>query len=114
MSSTRGAASARTALPRFVRLLSAFHSAKQDQSTNRMLLGAVFSRDHFPKTLAATCILSFGVGFCGMNRWQRNRQLRWEQKQEELELEQFYYNRKVANQDQGLSAAPIPTTAESV
>eukprot|EP00536_Pseudo-nitzschia_multiseries_P009017 jgi/Psemu1/22155/gm1.22155_g len=59
MASTRAAT--RSALPRFVLFWSALDAAKQGTktTTSRMVLGAAFSREHFPKTLAATCLLSF-------------------------------------------------------
>mmetsp|Transcript_20742 Transcript_20742/g.45175 ORF Transcript_20742/g.45175 Transcript_20742/m.45175 type:complete len:117 (+) Transcript_20742:147-497(+) len=110
MSSTRtSAASTRSILPRLVRSLSAFHAAKKDKTTtSQVFLGAAFSREHFPKTLAASCFFFFGVGFHGMNRWQQNRQLRWEQKQEELET--HFYNNYITNKDQASSTETVTRT----
>ncbi len=69
-------------MPRLVRLLSTVHGVKKEGA-------GAFSRQHFPKTLAGICTLSFGIGFYGMNSFQQNRQLEWERRQEEAEA-QFY------------------------
>lgn len=87
-----------TFVPRLVRLLSNVHAVKKEGA-------GAFSRQHFPKTLAALCASSFGIGFYGMHRMQQNRQLEWERRQEEAEA-QFYKvhgAKKVSNLPRKLS-----------
>mmetsp|Transcript_3218 Transcript_3218/g.7209 ORF Transcript_3218/g.7209 Transcript_3218/m.7209 type:complete len:127 (+) Transcript_3218:293-673(+) len=104
MVSTGGSSTttARGIVPKIVRLVSSAHAAKQHDRTIAGVLGSsVFSRRHFPKTLAATCLFSFGFGFCGMHRWQQKRQWEWEKKQEEIEHRRcdkyYYYNNNSSN-----------------
>jgi len=78
-------------LPRLVRLVSA------KQSLVATLPSLVFSRRHFPKTLATASLLAFGVGFGGMHKWQQRRQWKWEQRQREAE---DYYFEKNYNSTQ--------------
>lgn len=73
-----GTTTARSIVPRLVR-----------KTVADFAWSTAFSKQHFPKTLAGTCLVSFTVGFLGMNQWQRNRQLEWEKRQEEMEAEFF-------------------------
>jgi D-lyxose ketol-isomerase len=91
-----------------VRFLSTVHASKKDRTIAEAAWSTAFSREHFPKTFAATCMLSFGIGFCGMHRWQQNRQLKWEQQQEKLEVE-LYNIRKTK-----MGKEPVLSNAESI
>ena len=89
-------------MPRLVRLLSTVHAVKKEGA-------GAFSRQHFPKTLAAMCASSFGIGFYGMHSMQRNRQLEWERRQGEAEA-QFYkvhVTKKVSKLPRKLSVGTI-------
>ena len=87
MTSASGTATTRSIVSRLVRLLSTVHAAKKDRAVSDVAWSTAFSRRHFPKTLATAIALSFGFGFYGMQRWQQNRQLEWENRQEELEVQ---------------------------
>mmetsp|Transcript_9512 Transcript_9512/g.23344 ORF Transcript_9512/g.23344 Transcript_9512/m.23344 type:complete len:112 (-) Transcript_9512:711-1046(-) len=97
MASTSSTASSRSLITRLVRLLSTVHAAKQEKSLTEVASSTVFSRRNFPKTLAATCLLSFSIGFYGMQNWQQNRQWQLEEQQEEIERE--YYNIDMRRKD---------------
>ena len=87
MASSGGTATSRSIIPRLVRFLSTVHAAKQDKTLTRVAWSTAFSKRYFPKTLTATCVLSFSIGFYGMQNWQRKRQWEWEEQQEKLERE---------------------------
>jgi len=97
MASTGNAATSRRIIPRLVRFLSTVHAVKQYKTIAGVAWSTAFSRRYFPKTLAASCVLSFSIGFYGMQSWQQKRQWEWEEQQQKLERE--YYNIDMRKQD---------------
>lgn len=109
MASTSGSVTSRSIIPSLVRFLSTVHAVRKDKKIAEFAWSTAFSRRHFPKTLATTCLLSFGVGFHGMHRCQQNRQWKWEQEQERLENQ--YYNNNMIDNDSKLSTKVSVNTA---
>ena len=97
MTSAGGTATTRSIVPRLVRLLSTAHAAKKERAVTDFAWSKAFSTQYFPKTLATSCMFSFGIGFYGMNSWQQNRQLEWRRWQEEAESQ--FYKMHVAKND---------------